>query len=78
MKFYRIQNYEETLWRNEPQTYHNNTAFIFPHQNNGHAYYQQGYFDDNFYITGSETSPTHGGYMEGAIRSTSYVLKKLV
>ncbi|MBW1298042.1 flavin monoamine oxidase family protein [Aquimarina litoralis] len=70
--------YEDVLWKNEPYTSFPSSEFIFPHQNNGHPYYQKGYFDNSLFIGGTETSPEHGGYMEGAIKSAQYLSKKII
>ncbi|MBQ4803382.1 FAD-dependent oxidoreductase [Aquimarina sp. MMG015] len=70
-------SYEELVWKREPFTSLPSNDFIFPHQNNGHKIYQQGYYDDKFFIGGTETSPMHGGYMEGAILSAQSIYQKL-
>ena len=70
--------YHETLWRNEAFTTFDANQFIFPHQNNGNPVYQNGLYDNNFYIAGSETSPQFGGYMEGAVRSAQNILQHLL
>jgi len=38
-----------------------------PHQYNGHPVFEQAYLNGRLYFCGTETSPVHGGYMEGAI-----------
>ncbi len=69
--------YEELLWTNEIYTSYPKEQYILPHQNNGHQIYQNGFFDDHFYIAGTETSPLYGGYMEGAVLSANFIYQKL-
>jgi len=61
------------VWKNEEFTSVDSAESIFPHQYNGDAIYQKGYLEDSLFIAGSETSPVHGGYMEGAINSARKV-----
>ncbi|WP_299215662.1 FAD-dependent oxidoreductase [uncultured Aquimarina sp.] len=70
--------YEEAVWKQEQNTSIHSEKFIFPHQNNGHNYYQNGFFDNNFFIAGSETATRHAGYMEGAIHSAQSIYQKLI
>lgn len=67
-------HYEELVWKNERFTSLPYTSHILPHQNNGHALYQNAYLGGKLFLGGTETSPQFGGYMEGAIRSASYLL----
>lgn len=60
-------SYEEKLWSKERLLNFENNQFLSPHFNNGHSIYQQKFLNDKFIIAGSETSPSYGGYMEGAI-----------
>jgi len=69
--------YEELVWKHEPYTSIDSEKFIFPHQNNGHNYYQKGFFDDNFFVIGSETATKYAGYMEGAIHSADFIHENL-
>ncbi len=69
--------YEEVVWSQEKYTRGNDDADLFPHQNNGHLNYQEPLFDGRFYMAGSETSPSHGGYMEGAVISSNQILSNL-
>ncbi|WP_299258111.1 FAD-dependent oxidoreductase [uncultured Aquimarina sp.] len=70
--------YEEVVWKQEANTSIHSEKFIFPHQNNGHSYYQNGFFNNNFFIAGSETATRHAGYMEGAIQSAQSIYQKLI
>jgi monoamine oxidase len=71
-------SYEEMVWKQEifTSTEYNNT--IIPHQNNGHKVFQQTYFNGKLFLSGSETSLTHAGYMEGAIKSAQLLIEKLL
>jgi len=71
------QGYEETVWRNEEFTSTAYKEHVLPHQNNGHAMYKTGLLENRLYLSGTETDPHFGGYMEGAIRSAKYVLNEL-
>jgi monoamine oxidase len=39
--------------------------------------YQQEFLNGTFIIAGSETSPSYGGYMEGAIYRGNQIIEKL-
>lgn len=66
-------SYEEMVWKNEPYTAADTSAYVLPHQNNGNAVYQKGYLDNSLFLAGTETSPINGGYMEGAVNSAGYI-----
>lgn len=51
--------------------------FIVPHQNNGHPIFQKNYYQEKFFISGSETSTGYGGYMQGAVRSAFNTVNKI-
>ncbi|MEC5165864.1 monoamine oxidase [Flavobacterium sp. PL11] len=59
--------YHERLWRKEPLTFFPYENLVMGHENNGHAEYRNSFFDNKFYISGSETASVNPGYMEGAI-----------
>ncbi len=69
--------YEESVWRNESETFVPAAHFVLPHQNNGHSLYQTPIYNKNLYIGGAETALQFGGYMEGAIRSAQSIYQKL-
>ncbi|SEM01263.1 monoamine oxidase [Aquimarina amphilecti] len=71
-------SYEELVWKHESYTTLPSEEFIFPHQNNGHKIYQQGYYDNRFFIGGTETASQQGGYMEGAVLSAQSIYQKLL
>lgn len=49
-----------------------------PHQNNGHALLKEAYFNGNLFLSATETSDNHPGYMEGAIDSAFRTFKNLI
>lgn len=59
--------YDEVLWAHEEFTLGSSHNDLVPHQNNGHPLYNQPMLEDRLLISGSETSPAFGGYMEGAV-----------
>ncbi len=71
-------NYEEAVWRNEPETFTSYNQHILPHQNNGHPIFRKPYLNGHFFIAGSETSTNHPGYMNGAIHSANFILQQLI
>lgn len=48
-----------------------------PHQHNGHPLLQQSYMNGRLLFCGAETSPSFGGYMEGAVISAQQVFDRL-
>lgn len=70
--------YEEKVWRQEAYTFAPYASHILPHQNNGHAVYQESCWEDSFWVAGSETATQHPGYMEGAVRSARFVFDKIL
>jgi monoamine oxidase len=71
-------SYEETVWQEQPYTFTPYENFVFPHQNNGQALYQEIQYDNRLYIAGSETASQYGGYMEGAVRSAQQCFERIV
>jgi monoamine oxidase len=70
-------SYEEKVWTNENLLQFQNDKFISPHFNNGHSIYQKYFLNGKFIIAGSETSPSYGGYMEGAIYRGNQIVEQL-
>jgi monoamine oxidase len=70
-------SYEELVWKNEPFTTIESSAYILPHQNNGNPVYQKGYLNDSLFLAGTETSTFYSGYMEGAISSAKHIYSRL-
>ncbi|TLP76748.1 flavin monoamine oxidase family protein [Maribacter sp. ACAM166] len=70
------ESYHETLWFQEEFTKSAHQADnLFPHQNGGHPLYQNSLFENRLFISGSETSTHHSGYMEGAVFAVETALK---
>lgn len=69
--------YFDRLWETEKYTFSTTTNFLPSHYNNGHPIYQNAFWDDSLIMAGTETSPTFGGYMEGAIQSAILTSEKI-
>ena len=59
--------YHEKVWPEETLTFFPYEELVLGHENNGAKDYKQPFFNNKFYISGSETAAHHPGYMEGAI-----------
>lgn len=70
--------YLELDWSTETYTSGSLSRPLFPHQNNGNAIYQNSLFDDRLFFAGTEASPHHGGYMEGAVYNSMQVFAKIL
>ncbi|WP_109299541.1 FAD-dependent oxidoreductase [Aquimarina sp. AU474] len=68
--------YEESIWREESETFVPTDHFVLPHQNNGHSIYQTSIYDKNLFIGGAETALQFGGYMEGAVKSAQSIYQE--
>ncbi|GAB3196963.1 monoamine oxidase [Pontibacter aydingkolensis] len=62
-------SYTERVWAKEYYTFADYGKFVMPHQNNGHPLYSKPLMDGKLRLCGTETSPQHGGYMNGAVSS---------
>ncbi len=71
------ESYEELVWKHEEETTTAYSKHILPHENNGHALLQGSYLDDRLFFSGTETSPSFGGYMEGAVLSALRTLMQI-
>ncbi|SNR15504.1 flavin monoamine oxidase family protein [Tenacibaculum jejuense] len=69
--------YDEKIWKKETLTCIHDNQFIFPHQNNGHEVFQDSFMNHKLYISGTETSKTYGGYMEGAVRRAIEIVQQI-
>ncbi len=69
--------YFDRIWEKEKYTFSPTANFIPSHYNNGHPIYQNSFWDNSLFITGTETSPNYGGYMEGAIQSAILTSEKI-
>lgn len=70
-------SYEEKVWSKDTLLTIENGEFLSPHANNGHPIYQKEYLKGKFIVAGSETSPSYGGYMEGAIYRGNQIVDQL-
>jgi monoamine oxidase len=72
-------SYEELVWSEEIYTKDKkqDSVSVYPHQNNGNPIFSDSYYDNRFFIAGSETSTTYPGYMEGAIVSANRITEKI-
>ncbi|MEL7147378.1 MAG: NAD(P)/FAD-dependent oxidoreductase [Bacteroidota bacterium] len=59
--------YDELLWANESYTMGGLSNDLVPHLNNGNPAFATAEMDNKLLLSGSETSPVYGGYMEGAV-----------
>lgn len=69
--------YSEAVWANDPLTYVPYSSHVLPHQNNGHAVYQQAYLDGRLFVAGTETATVNPGYMEGAVQSARSIARAI-
>ena len=72
----KFESYNDKIWDNkyiQPKE----DIFLSPHFNNGHAVYEDSYMNGSLFFTGTETSNTFSGYMEGAIISSNSVSKRV-
>ena len=71
-------DYVELDWSIEAHTSGPLSRPLFPHQNNGHEIFQNSLCEDRLYFAGTEVSPHHGGYMEGAVYNSMQVFAKIL
>jgi monoamine oxidase len=71
-------SYNEKVWTNDFNTHADYTQYIMPHQNNGHPIYANALMNNKLHLSGSETSPYFGGYMDGAVYSGKTVAEKIL
>lgn len=69
--------YFDRIWEKEKFTFSPSPNFLPSHYNNGHPIYQNSYWNNSFFMAGTETSPNYGGYMEGAIQSAFLTFEKI-
>lgn len=72
-----VLDYRELDWSEEVYTRSPGLP-LFPHQNNGNLLYQNAAYGDRLLFSGTETSPHHGGYMEGAVFASNQVYAQLL
>lgn len=72
------RSYHEMVWRNEVYSFSRYVNHFIPHQNNGNPIFQQPYWDQRLFISGSETARDFPGYMDGAVESAQRVVNQLI
>jgi len=70
-------SYTEKVWQQDIYTYADYGKYVMPHQHNGHLLFSQPLMGNKLYLAGTETSPTFGGYMDGAVYSGLTAAKKV-
>lgn len=73
-----VLDHLELDWSREVHTSGSLSRPLFPHQNNGNGIYQNALFDNRLFFAGTEVSPHHGGYMEGAVYNSMQVFAKIL
>ena len=68
-------HYDELLWANESYTMGGMSNDLVPHLNNGNPAFAQPQMHGKLLLSGSETSPVYGGYMEGAVYAAKLALE---
>jgi len=69
--------YFDKVWENEEFTFSPSDDFLPSHHNNGHHVFQSGYWENQLWFAGTETSINYGGYMEGAIQSAQNTAQRI-
>ena len=69
--------YFDKIWKNEKFTFSPTINFLPSHYNNGHTIYQNSFWNNSFFMAGTETVSHFGGYMEGAIKSALSTSEKI-
>ena len=62
-------SYTDCPWAAEAYTHHPYDGYVLPHQNSGHPVFALPLMNGRLFLSGSETSPEFGGYMDGAVLS---------
>lgn len=73
----KYTDYHEVLWAKETYTANSKPINLYPHENNGHEVYEQGFFNNKLFISNTETSSIYGGYMEGAVVSAERIAHRI-
>lgn len=69
--------YNDKVWTGD-YILGNNNIIPMAHYNNSHPCLQRSYMNGKLFFSGTETSKTHPGYMEGAVQSAVNAYKKLL
>jgi monoamine oxidase len=68
--------YNDKIW-NDNYIQPNKDTFLPPHFNNGHVVFDESYMNNKLFFTGTETTKTFSGYMEGAIIAANSIAAKI-
>lgn len=71
-------DYEECVWSQEQFTFEQDQYSLIPHQNNGNPVFSKSFFDDQLFISSSESAKESPGYMEGAVYAGNVTAEKLI
>lgn len=71
-------DYFEKDWSMDKHTSCENLKSVYMSPQYGDSLYDQWYFNDKLLFSGTETSPIHGGYLDGAIFSAMRAAKKIL
>ncbi|WP_394750823.1 flavin monoamine oxidase family protein [Spongiimicrobium salis] len=74
----QYHSYEEKDWSEDPFTFPEKFKGTYHMPQYGNPVFQSPYFNEKLWFCGAETSPIHGGYMDGAVYSGRSVVKKLL
>ena len=70
--------YFEKDWSEDRQTSCENLKSVYMSPQYGHAIYNEWHFNGKLLLSGTETSPIHGGYLDGAVYSGVNAAKKIL
>ncbi|WP_298791716.1 NAD(P)/FAD-dependent oxidoreductase [uncultured Allomuricauda sp.] len=71
-------SYLEKDWSMDRHTSCENLKSVYMSPQYGHALYNEWYLNGKLFFSGTETSPIHGGYLDGAVYSGFNAAKKLM
>lgn len=73
-----FKTYEEKDWSQDEHTSCETIKSVYMSPAYGNPVFEKMYFGNKLLFSGAETSPVHGGYMDGAIYSASRAAKKVL
>lgn len=71
-------DYHECSWSAEEHTFEASENFLLPHQNNGHPVFRDPIFNNNVFISSSETATDFPGYMDGAVAAAQRTANQII
>jgi len=72
------KNYIEKDWSKEEYTSGNSLKSVYMSPQYGNPIFENSFFNEKLYFSGTETSPLYGGYIEGTIYSGLNTSKKIL